>query len=95
MTADEALTALADTLEQLQTVLPADKATWDADAVARLAVERLWITAGNIADEYRRAAPVDPGTDRRPNWSATGTAWLTPFPATCRATGSSPTRPPT
>ncbi len=61
MTADEALDALIETLEQLQQILPADKTTWDSDVVARLAVERLWITAGNAAEE--RAAGIDAGTE--------------------------------
>lgn len=63
MTADEALHALVETLEQLQGILPADKGGWDADLILRLAVERLWITAGNAAEEYRRAAGVEVGTE--------------------------------
>jgi uncharacterized protein with HEPN domain len=63
VTADEALTALADTLERLQDILPTEKASWDADVVARLAVERLWITAGNVAEEYRRASAVEAGVE--------------------------------
>lgn len=35
----------------------------DSDVVVRLAVERLWITAGNAAEEYRRAAGVDIGLE--------------------------------
>lgn len=63
MTADEALHALVETLDQLRWVLPPDKASWDSDVVLRLAVERLWITAGNAADEYRRAAGIDIGLE--------------------------------
>lgn len=63
MTADEALNALVETLEQLQRVLPDNKASWDSDLVVRLAVERLWITEGNAAEEYRRAADVDTGLE--------------------------------
>lgn len=53
MNEDEALDALVATLEQLRRILPSDKSTWDGQAVVRLAVERLWITAGNLAETYR------------------------------------------
>lgn len=53
MTADEVLDALVATLEQLRQILPGDKATWDSEVLVRLAVERLWITAGNLAEAYR------------------------------------------
>lgn len=53
MTADEAIDALVATLEQLRQILPADKAAWDQDFLVRLAVERLWITGGNLAEVYR------------------------------------------
>lgn len=54
---------LIATLEQLRQLLPSDKATWDGDLVARLAVERLWITAGNLAETYRIAAEIESGND--------------------------------
>lgn len=41
MTADELLDALIDTLEQLQSLVPEDKALWDTEPVTRLAVGRL------------------------------------------------------
>jgi hypothetical protein len=53
VTADEALDSLIATLEQLQRTLPADKNDWEEQPVTRLAVERLWITAGNLAEAYR------------------------------------------
>lgn len=53
MTADEAIDALIATLEQLRRILPTQKPTWDQDVMVRLAVERLWITAGNLAEAYR------------------------------------------
>ena len=53
MSAEETLDALIATLESLGKLLPADKATWDQEPVVRLAVERLWITAGNLAEAYR------------------------------------------
>jgi uncharacterized protein with HEPN domain len=63
VTADEALDALIDTLDQLHQILPDDKTEWDSGALVRLAVERLWITAGNAAEEYRRAAGIEAGID--------------------------------
>ena len=63
MTGDEALAHLIAALEDIQRLLPDDKASWDRDPVLRLAVERLWITAGNTAEEYRRTAGVDPGVE--------------------------------
>ena len=63
MTADEALASLIAVLEDIQRLLPSDKASWDGDLVIRLAVERLWITAGNSSDEYRRAAGIEAGLE--------------------------------
>jgi len=63
VTADEAFDALIETLEQLQQILPEAKTTWDTNMLVRLAVERLWITAGNAAEEYRRAVGIDPGIE--------------------------------
>lgn len=59
MTADELLDALTATLERMRRLVPADKRTWDADPRTALAVERLWIEAGNAAEEYRRMMGVD------------------------------------
>jgi hypothetical protein len=50
VTTDEVLDALVATLEQLRQILPGAKAKWDSDVLVRLAVERLWITAGNLAE---------------------------------------------
>lgn len=63
MTADEALKSLIQTLRQIQEFMPADKSAWNGDLVLRLAVERLWITAGNCAEEYRQANQIDPGVE--------------------------------
>lgn len=67
MTADEALDALVATLEQLRQIFPVDQAAWDSRLVVRLAVERLWITAGNLAETYRIergiAAGVEPWSE--------------------------------
>jgi len=53
VTADEALDTLVATLEQLRRIFPQQKATWDSEVLVRLAAERLWITAGNLAEVYR------------------------------------------
>ena len=53
MTPGNTLDALIATLDQIRQVLPKDKARWDNERVVRLAVERLWITAGNLAEAYR------------------------------------------
>jgi uncharacterized protein with HEPN domain len=63
VTPDEAHSALQETLKELRRILPPTKEAWDIDAVVHLAVERLWITAGNAADEYRRAAGIDAGVE--------------------------------
>jgi uncharacterized protein with HEPN domain len=60
----------ADYLKQLQATLrrsadlvPGTLADWQADELLRLAIERLWITAGNLAEAHRIATGVDTGTD--------------------------------
>jgi uncharacterized protein with HEPN domain len=63
VTADEALNSLIQALQQIRALMPADKAAWDDDLILRVAVERLWITAGNCAEEYRRANQIDPGVE--------------------------------
>ena len=67
MTAAEALDALVATLEQLRRILPDDKVDWDNQVLVRLAVERLWITAGNLAESYRTeegiAASIEPWSE--------------------------------
>lgn len=63
MTGHEALASLVQTLEEIPDLLPAEKADWDSSRLARLAVERLWIQAGNAAEEFRRAAGIEPGVE--------------------------------
>lgn len=63
MTTDEVLDALVATLEQLRQILPGDKARWDSDVLVRLAVERLWITAGNLAEAYRIEGGIAVGVE--------------------------------
>ena len=40
----------------------ADEATWDAHPLLCLAIERLWIHAGNFAESYRLASGLPSGT---------------------------------
>jgi len=63
VTADEALGALLGTLEQLRQIFPKEKATWDSHLLVRLAIERLWITAGNLAETYRIECGVTTGVE--------------------------------
>ncbi len=63
MTADEAIQALILTLEQLREIFPAEKSDWDDQSLLRLAVERLWITSGNLAEAYRLERGVASGID--------------------------------
>lgn len=63
MTDDELLDALVTALEQLRQILPDDKVSWDRQALIRLAVERLWITVGNLAETYRLAKGLPGGVD--------------------------------
>lgn len=63
MTADEALDALVATLGQLRRIFPGDKAAWDSEILVRLAVERLWITAGNLAEAYRIERGIGAGVE--------------------------------
>jgi uncharacterized protein with HEPN domain len=57
------LATLAGTLRRIEALTPSDKQVWDADEVRRLAIERLWIAAGNLAETYRNAAELPPGVE--------------------------------
>ena len=59
----DVLQALVGTLENIQRLLPPDKSAWDKDDVVRLAIERLWITAGNLAERYRLDHGVNTGVE--------------------------------
>lgn len=63
MIADETLDALVATLEQLRQVFPTGLAAWDSSVLVRLAVERLWITAGNLAETYRIERGIAAGVE--------------------------------
>jgi uncharacterized protein with HEPN domain len=57
------LDALEATLLRIRALTPVDKASWGADELRQLAVERLWIIAGTIAEEYRKRAGLGSGVD--------------------------------
>lgn len=57
------LDSLLATLEQLRRLLPPDKAVWEDQMIVRLAIERLWITAGNLAEAYRTDQQISGGVE--------------------------------
>lgn len=57
------IAAVSSTLRQVQALTPRDKPAWDADEVRQLAIERLWIVAGNAAEAYRKSAELPPGVE--------------------------------
>lgn len=63
MTADELVDALVETLNKLRKILPSTKNEWENDESVRLAVERLWIEAGNTAEAYRRVVDLPTGVE--------------------------------
>ena len=63
MTSEALLEALVGVLVQIQSLIPRDKQAWADDEMLRLALERLWITAGNLAEAYRLAADVPSGVE--------------------------------
>lgn len=63
MTAAEALQALISTLEQLREIFPAEKSDGDDQQLLHLAVERLWISCGNLAEAYWLERGVASGVD--------------------------------
>lgn len=66
MTAADLLAGLSRTLEHLARLAALGRDRYDAELLLRLAIQRLWITAGNYAEAYRVAAGVEAGT---PPWS--------------------------
>lgn len=63
MNSRETVDALIGALEQIRSMLPMDKTIWDSQPVIRLAVERVWITAGNLAEAYRIDKGVGSGVE--------------------------------
>lgn len=49
----ELLAGLVRTLDDLATLAALGRPRYDSDPLVRLAVQRLWITAGNYAEAYR------------------------------------------
>lgn len=47
----------------MKEILPSDKQLWDGQPIVRLAVERLWITAGNLAESYRTHEGISGGVE--------------------------------
>lgn len=61
MTAADLRAGLLDTLETLSSLAELGREHYDADLLVRLAIQRLWITAGNYAEAYRAATGAEPG----------------------------------
>lgn len=59
----EPLRELIATLERIAVVVPDELHSWEEDEIRRLAVERLWITVGNLAEEHRVRQGIDAGVD--------------------------------
>lgn len=60
---DDPLGELALTLQRISDLVPDELAAWQQDEIRRLAVERLWITSGNLAEEHRLRHGIDTGVD--------------------------------
>lgn len=63
MIAAALLDALEAMLLRIEATTPPDQTAWEADELRRLAIERLWIFAGNLAEEYRSAAALGAGAE--------------------------------
>lgn len=61
MSAAELLVGLTRTIEQIAGLAELGRRRYDEDVLVRLAVQRLWITAGNYAEAYRAAVGAAPG----------------------------------
>lgn len=59
----ELIATLDATLVRISRLVPENKASWDADDLRQLAIERLWITAGNVAEAYRTATGLPSGVE--------------------------------
>ena len=58
-----ALLALRDALDRLDRLVKSGKDRYEAEETARLAVQRLWIAAGECARRYGVAASIDAGAE--------------------------------
>lgn len=57
------LDALAGLLDEIETHLVAGRDRYDADGSVRLAIQRLWIAAGECARRYCSATDTPPGEE--------------------------------
>jgi uncharacterized protein with HEPN domain len=55
------LDQLLATLRRIAELVPDSLDAWREDELRQLAVERLWITAGNLADAHRLTAGIETG----------------------------------
>ncbi len=62
MKADGPLAGLSRRLEHLSQLAALGRERYDADVLLRLAIQRLWITAGTYAEAHRVAAGIQAGT---------------------------------
>lgn len=61
MTPAELRVGLLHTLEELAGLAALGRKRYEDDMLVRLAVQRLWITAGNYAEAYRAAVGAEAG----------------------------------
>lgn len=61
MNSRELRRGLLRTLEQISALAGLGRERYDADVLVRLAIQRLWITAGNYAEAIRLALGAEPG----------------------------------
>ena len=60
---DDLLVDLDDVLRKIEHVLAFGKRRYDSDEMVRFALERLWISTGNLAEQYRLAAGLPDGAE--------------------------------
>lgn len=63
MTGTDLRAGLLDTLEAISGLAKFGRERYDADVLVRLAIQRLWITAGNYAEAHRAAIGAEVGTE--------------------------------
>ena len=61
--ADDLLVGLGQCLDDIAAVLAAGRPRYDTDPWARLALQRLWIIIGNLAEAYRGEVGLAEGTE--------------------------------
>jgi hypothetical protein len=60
---EDDLAALADTLDHLARLLEAGRDNYDTNQATRLALQRLWIAAGECARRYCNTTGIDVGAE--------------------------------